>query len=133
MVRRQLRRAYTAFNRGDIAALLAAVHPEFLWDATRVEAWPEQPVYRGRRGFTAFYADWEAAFGTASFEIREVRDLGDGRVLVLSELRVTGRESAVPIAAPWAQLFTIKSGLVARIENFPGRDEALAAYEPATR
>jgi ketosteroid isomerase-like protein len=127
VVRREIRRGYDAFNRGDLAAMLAALHPEFVWDASRVEDWPEQPVYRGRLGFRGFYADWVAAFGAATFEIEEVRDLGDARALVLSEMRVTGRGSAVSVTVPWAQVFTIRSGLVARVENYSDRREALAA------
>jgi len=47
---RLTRRAYDAFNRGDLDALRAMYHPDSVWDMSRFTEWPMQETYRGYDG-----------------------------------------------------------------------------------
>ena len=54
-------------------------------------------------------------------------DVDDDRVLVLCWQRATVRGSSVPVQMDWAQLCTLKRGLVCRMAAYSDRAEALEA------
>ena len=59
-------------------------------------------------------------------EPKEIRDLGAGTVL--AHMRVTGQghTSGVPIELDYVQLWTIRDGLVARVDKYENVAGALA-------
>jgi hypothetical protein len=100
-------RAYAAFNRRDLPVFLSMFDPEVVYDVSRVRDWPDQQSFHG---------------------LQELRDLGRDRCLLLSEFRMTGAESGVPLEhVPWAQIGTARRGRWVRVDNFTDRDEALRA------
>ena len=57
----------------------------------------------------------------------EYLDAGDGRVLVICWQRGLGPGGHVPVQMDWAQICTLKGGLVCRLEAYSDRHEALKA------
>jgi ketosteroid isomerase-like protein len=124
-----VRSVIDASQRGEMDEVFAAYDPEIEW---RISALPApisdfEPVYRGHEGIRKFWRTWTEAWETPSFEYEEFIDAGDTVVSVLSQ-RMRGRTSG--IEQDWnsyAQNWTIKNGLIVRIEFFPDRAQGLAA------
>ena len=120
-------RAYAAFNRRDLPVFLSLFDPEVVYDVSRVRDWPDQQSFHGLAGITEMALNWYATW-EFSFELQELRDLGRDRCLLLSEFRMTGVESGVPLEhVSWAQIGTARQGRWVRVDNFTDRDEALRA------
>jgi ketosteroid isomerase-like protein len=120
-----VRGAHEAFNRRDVAALLALLDQEVEW--IPILAALEGRVYRGhagvRRWIQELDTDWEA-FETCP---EEFRDLGD-RVLILGSWRARGRVSGVQLEnQPGSWVAHVKDGKVTRQQTYTDRAEALKA------
>jgi ketosteroid isomerase-like protein len=122
-----VRGAHEAFNRRDVAALLALLDQEVEW--IPILAVLEGRVYRGhagvRRWIQELDTDWE------SFETcpEEFRDLGD-RVLILGSWRARGRVSGVQLEnQPGSWVAHVKDGKVTRQQTYTDRAEALKAAD----
>ncbi len=127
LLERACTRAYAAFNRRDLPVFLSMFDPEVVYDVSQVPDWPDQPLFKGLDGVRQMALDWYAAW-EFSFELRELHDLGGGRCLLLSEFRMTGAGSGVPLEhVQWAQIGTARRGRWVRVENFTDRDDALRA------
>jgi ketosteroid isomerase-like protein len=115
------------FTRGDDGAawdtgLLAA-------DAEWMPA-PEIPgprSYRGREGFVEFMRTWTAEFEDWWWEVEELIDAGQGRVVVLIRQGATGRASGAKVDIEYAAFYELAGGVITRIRNYLTRAEALAA------
>jgi ketosteroid isomerase-like protein len=126
-----VRRAHAEFlaglSRGDPAAAFdsGTVSPDFEWilpaDAPGLRA-----AYRGREGFMEFMRTWTEDFDW-SIELEQAIDAGDGRVVVTTRQRATGRGSGVPVELVMAGLWTVESGQVTRAQNFFDPADALEA------
>jgi hemolysin type calcium-binding protein len=55
------------------------VGPEFVWDMSRFEGWPEEPTYRGEDRFMEFFRTWVDAYDEWAQAIDRVIDAGDDR------------------------------------------------------
>jgi ketosteroid isomerase-like protein len=90
-----LHRAYEAFNRRDLDALLALCDPsvEFISYLVQVEG---GDPYRGHDGVRSWWERLLAVYPDFGAEIEEVRDLGD---LTIARVRMHGRghESDAPM------------------------------------
>ena len=126
-----VRRAFAEFTRGNdegnpAAAFDAGItSPDFKWTVPPAAPGLSQ-VYEGREGWIQFMHDWTDDF-VWSIEIEEVRDLGDGRVIVNTVQRATGKASGVPADLHMGAIWTVEDGQVVSAENFLDPAEALAA------
>src|SRR6185369_9154483 len=62
--------------------------------------WPEPGPWNGREKLRAEFQSWDTAFGqdwTTHLAVREMTDLGDGRVLLEIEFKASGVESGLPV------------------------------------
>lgn len=83
--------------------------------------------FPGKRAVGRWFADWFATFESGySFEIEEVRDLGD-RVLFVARHQGRGRTSGAEVSGRSGYIYTVRDGLIVRAELFRSRDRALAA------
>lgn len=92
--------------------------------------WPEPGPFRGREQNRDVFNSWNVAFGpdwTSHLEVREMSDLGDGRVLVEFEFRASGVESGLPIDQELAVIYTISEGQIVKGEYFMDWAEAKRA------
>jgi ketosteroid isomerase-like protein len=81
----------------------------------------------GKKAVVEWFGDWFRTFDPAySFEIEEVRDLGD-RVLVVATHHARGRVSGAPINSRGAWVWTVRGRKIVRIDAFGSREDALEA------
>ena len=83
--------------------------------------------YRGRAGVERWLADWESAWSDFSMDAEELIDAGGGTVVVLLRMRATGRGSSVSVERDDAIVYELRDGLVARLDYYNDRAQALAA------
>ena len=118
-----VRAALDAINRGDWDAALAAAGPDFEYDLTRTDS-PLRGVYRRdqmRRVLEDFLGSWESV----RYEPDELIESGD-RVVMPFTTHFSGRQGIeMRTHATW--VFTVRDGVLTRLELFQDRDEALAA------
>ena len=123
-----IKRGFEAFNRGDWDAALELVADDVVWGAYLASMDGERTIF----GHERLRRTWEAQrrdLGGEDFGIEalDIRDLGAGSLVV--RLRVTGRGTAsgVPVDLEYVQLWTIREGVVARLDNYDTEAEALEA------
>jgi ketosteroid isomerase-like protein len=122
------RRAWDAFNHGDYDTVIEFMHPELEWRPAQGPGGPEGTIYRGREEYERWILHevvpvWE----TFRAEDLDVRELADGRVLILGHLNAKGRASGVEVSAPFGQLVEIRDGMAFRLVGYMDHDSALAA------
>jgi ketosteroid isomerase-like protein len=120
------RRAFEAWNRGDIDAWLQLQHPEIEWFseiAGRLEG--AETVYRGRAGMRRFWDEWHSVWDL-TIQISEFRDLGD-TVVALGCMRAHGKASGVDLEEPVAYVGEFDGGLVRTLRSYLDPKQALKA------
>jgi uncharacterized protein len=127
-----IRRLHEAWVAGDREAALAGVDPGIEW--VQPADSPAPGTNRGPDAIEQSMADWTEAFEEFSFEIRELRDLGGGKVLACLRQYGRVRGGTVPVEASIFHLWTVREGRAVRAEMFRTEAEALeAASRPAKR
>ena len=122
-----VKRAWEAWSRGDVDAVLATCDPAVEWDMTSFEGWPEDDVYYGHEGFLRFLEEWRASWERFEARAEQYVDGLDNRVVVLCWQRGFGAGSQVPVKMDLATTFTLERGRICRIEAYSDRQEALEA------
>src|SRR3712207_6734543 len=91
---------------------------DFVWDMTTAE-WPETGEYHGVEGVREFFRQWLGAFDDWSYELQDVIEAEDGRVVVLGVQRGVNRGAAVPVEMHLAQVWTLDGeGRALRMEMY---------------
>jgi uncharacterized protein len=118
-----VRRAFEAYERGDVEAMLEELDQDVQWKQIEEPA----PVY-GRDGVREAIQRWDETWDNLRAEVDEYIDAGDC-VIALIRFRGLGRASGVPVEMASYHLFTVRNGKVARMSEYgPGkRAEALEA------
>jgi ketosteroid isomerase-like protein len=123
-----VRAMFEAWARGDMAASAEPLHPEIVWDATRVPMDDLRGVYHGREGVSRFWRGWLSAWETIEPGEPELVDGGDRVVVWLDGQVNRGRGSGIEVRQPpYAFVWTFRDGLAIRMELHVDRAEALAA------
>jgi ketosteroid isomerase-like protein len=99
--------------------------PDFVWDMSTFQGWPEDPEYAGREGFDRFMANWLEPFDEWSLDVEELIDAGDKVVAILRQ-RGSARGGA-EVAMHFAHVWTIRDGKSTRAQMYADPGEALAA------
>jgi ketosteroid isomerase-like protein len=92
--------------------------------------WPEPGPFRGREELREVINGWNVAFGeawTTHLTIKDIRDLGEGRVLIELEFAASGAESGLPVEQKLATIFTVRDGELVRADYFMEHEEARKA------
>ena len=121
--------AYWENPRSGAAALeegvLAFLHPEVEYHA--VPAALEGGTAHGHLGWLR---SWDAFLGASeefSYSVNEVVDLGGGEVFVEGEITAKWKGSRMTLTEPRFTVFTLRDGLIARVNAYRDRQEALQA------
>lgn len=115
---------YTAFGRGDVAAILAMLAEDVSWLGTEAPELPYSGALHGRAGVERFFAGIGGSIEVTSFEPKTF--LADGDAVMVTgawagKVRATGK----PFQARWAMRWVIRDGKVASYEGF--EDTAIVA------
>jgi ketosteroid isomerase-like protein len=123
------RLAAEAFNRGDLDAYLLSFHPDCEWQPLPefVEAGLAEPSYSGLAGWGEYWSAVSEVWGSdLRMELLELIDTGD-RLVALANLHARGQASGVPLSRKYAQVVTLKDGLVIHQREYPDHAQALEA------
>jgi ketosteroid isomerase-like protein len=119
-----VRRAWEAFNRGDLDAFMADVAEDAEFEED--PAFPEAGVFRGRDEVVAYVRGFQEQMRDHRFEVEEVRDLGD-KVLALLHETARGASSGIGVDQRPAFLYEFKEARITRVRAYLHRSEALKA------
>jgi ketosteroid isomerase-like protein len=117
-----VRRAYAAFERGDVYAVLNDADPDLI----TYRADPEARTWHGPDGFLQALADWTEGFDEFSATAEEFIDAGDS-VIVRVHQTARGQTSGVPVEADFWFLHTLGNAKVTRVDIFASKAPALEA------
>jgi ketosteroid isomerase-like protein len=126
-----LRRAYAAFNRGDIAAAVAGLDPDIEW--SEPAEFPGGGTYHGRAGASEYLTQSRAAWADVQSEPEQFIPSGD-RIVVFVHARVRAQGSDEWAEVRLADVYTFRDGRPVSMRAFADRDEALrwAGVDDAT-
>ena len=117
-----VRAGYEAYNRGDVEAALATLHPSIEW-------WPaaDEPItdpYRGHDGYRSLVAGAREAFPDLRVEVDELFVAG---CCVVACVRFSGRgrDSGVPFEIRETHVARFRDGKVIEVREYREKDEAL--------
>ena len=122
-----VRKGIEAFNRGDWDATLRLCAEDIVW-IPLIQAVDGQRALIGHDMLRSAWVAQRESLGGDAFgvEPKEIRDLGAGTVLVHMRVTGQGNTSGVPIDLDYVQLWTIRDGLVARVDKYDSVADALA-------
>jgi ketosteroid isomerase-like protein len=115
-----------AYAKGDLDATLALCAPD-------VEVFPDRTVFpeaeplRGRDAYRRWLEELASAWVRVEVEVREVFALPDGRVVLREDSGGLGRSSGLRTSSNITGIFTLRSGLLTRVEWHFDHAEALKA------
>jgi ketosteroid isomerase-like protein len=92
--------------------------------------WPEPGPFKGREQLREVFNSWNVAFGedwTTHMSVENIRDLGDGRVLLEFGFATSGVESGLPVDQKLAAIFTVRDDELVRADYFMNHEEARKA------
>jgi len=119
------RRAYEAFNRGDLESMLADFAPDFEYATTGMIP-GAGGVYRGPEGWRDFTGWLRNEFERPRVEIHDLIEAGD-QVLAVVTLRGRGKQSGIEASWDVWHLWTVRKGKFVHGRGFTGGEEALEA------
>jgi ketosteroid isomerase-like protein len=120
-----VRRAYEAFNRGDLDTAIDFMHPEIEWH-TYIVPGPGGALYRGHDAVRELWADAKRIFGDFRNVPEEVFDAGE-HVIAHVSVEGVGARSGAPVQARIAHLYSFRDGKIVSVRSFDDRDEARRA------
>jgi ketosteroid isomerase-like protein len=126
-----VRRAYDAFERGDLDAVMADMHPDIVWE--QAQGLEHGGVYRGLEAvreaiFDPLDRDWWDAFSAAPDEFL-VADDGTA-VVVLGRYRGVAKATGRELDVPFLHLWTVREGKAVRFRQFLDTAGWVAALAP---
>ena len=111
-----VKRAYEAFSRRDVKALIEIADPEIsISSVTGIIAGREDP-YTGAEALADYLADVESVWDEIDLVPEEFQDLEDGRVLVFG--RVRARRVGARVDTPNAWLWELRGGRVVSVQVY---------------
>ena len=120
------RSAEEAWNAGELppegAAMIPYVHPNVEWKTALTGV-----TYRGYADIAKGWDQLLEAAGEYGVSLKEVSDLGEGRVLAVIEAALKGKSSEIAAQALIFTLVTVQDGQITRIDEYLERSEALQA------
>jgi ketosteroid isomerase-like protein len=116
---------FRALRERDNEGMFANYATDIEWDLSRYSGgWTGEPLFRGHDGVREFWRQWFDAFTCYEAHALDPLAVGD-RVLVTVVERAEGKQSGVPVERVHGQVWTLRDGLVVRIQVLDSRAEAL--------
>jgi ketosteroid isomerase-like protein len=117
-----LRKAYAAFNRGDIAAAVAFFDPQIEW--TEPAEFPGGGTYHGQSEVMGYLTQSRAGWAEGSSEPERLIPVGD-RIVVFVHVRFRAKESTEWHEVRLADVYTFRDGKAINMRAFADPLEAL--------
>ena len=115
---RLVKDAYAAFARGDVDAVVAAMHPDIEWHEAEHSPWHGPGGYRGpTEVLTNVFARIPADFTHFEVVSERVHDAG-ATVIVEGRYRATTAGNGQPLEAQVCHIWTIGDGKLARFQQY---------------
>ena len=104
------------------------VHPDLVWDTTTWSSVGGLNLNKcvGVDEANRWLAQWADAFENWSLDVEKVSEAGD-QVVTLVRQHAKGRHGGPEVEMRFAQVWTFRDGLIARMEMHSDQAEALAA------
>ncbi len=118
-----IRTALRALDRRDVELYLSVASPEI---ELITPAAPLEGANVGHEGIRRFFQELEESAESSSFEVKEVRAVGE-RVIAFFRVRGVGRISGAETSMDLAGVYSVEDGKIRRAEIFADRDAALQA------
>ena len=113
-----------AVGRQDLEAISKRMRPDVIWRHNIGVGTPEEGEYRGRETVIALFErilePWEYLRPVPE----EIRDVGDGVLVVKGELHTKHKATAAEIVTPYAQRIETRDGLLAKGTMVQGPEAA---------
>src|SRR5262249_45370158 len=118
---------YAAFQRGDIAAIIAGLSPDVQWEMVgRPNDYARFGPRKGVAAVQTFFQILAENEDFTEFQPKEIYADGD-KVFVFGRLALTFKKTDRKVATDWAHIFTIKGGKVAEFKEFLDTAQFVAA------
>jgi ketosteroid isomerase-like protein len=104
----------------------ATAHPNFVWDTTTFRGGMQPRTCVGIEETNKWLAEWVEGFDNWSLDVEEVFDAGD-QVVTIVRQRASAKHGGPEVEMRIAQVWRFRDGLLARMDMYADRDEALEA------
>ncbi len=119
-----VRRAWEAYDRGDIEGTLAIFDPAVVIHVPVSMA--NAGTYHGKEGFLTWIAQWNEAWDSFEVGVLDVEAVGERHVLTLSRQSGIGRGSGVEVTMQTGWVFELREGLCTYLSVQPSIELARA-------
>ena len=119
-----VRRAFEAWNAGDLEGVIALITPETEFIPLRSQL--DGDPYQGADGMRRFARDAQDEWEHLRIDPGEFHDLGD-RVLMLGHFDARGRGSGMDVRFPVGWVARLRDGKITRLQTYSDPKEALEA------
>jgi ketosteroid isomerase-like protein len=119
-----LQRLGAAFNRGDLDAANGMFDPAAEWQMARED--PDSTTRRGAQAIRGLWDSWLESYPGLQLTGEEVIPAGD-RVFVWVRLTGSGAASGADVEMEEDYVYTVRDGMVLRVEEYFDRREGLEA------
>ncbi len=121
-----VRRAFEAFSRAGLDALLEYVHPDAEYDVSAAIG-PYAGMYYGRAAIRNLLADYFETWESVRLEPEDFIEVDQDRVVVPFRLHTRGKGSGAEVEAQMTQVWTVRDRKAVRVAAYNDRAEALEA------
>jgi ketosteroid isomerase-like protein len=101
--------------------------PDFVWDLTHYEGWPDKAVYAGVDEFSQFVDTWMEPFESWTMDVEELLDAGDARVVVILHQHARLKGSTGEVDMRYGAIYTVVDGAIVRADAYSPAERALEA------
>jgi uncharacterized protein len=120
-----VKRAFEAFERGDLDAFSQLQDPDIEWQTSSED--PDAATHRGREAVRRYFEQWMESFEGLRADVQECIDVGNDRVFAWTRWAGRGRASGADAEWHLAIIYTFRNGKAVRAEEYFDRGEALEA------
>jgi ketosteroid isomerase-like protein len=119
------RRAFAKYNRGDVEGALEEWAADAVWDWSNGRGF-DAGVYRGHNEIREFWRQRRSAFEEVRFELVDVLELDDDRLIVENVAYLRGRDG-IEVEARSAWLIEFSDGEQTSLTLYQTKQDALEA------